>query len=323
MRLGIVGCSEIAFQRFMPATENIKDLQVVAVAEEYDRSKLKPFCDTYNLEGMDCFDALITRDDIDALYIPQPPALHFKWAKKALESGKHVLIEKPSTIRLSDSEELVQIAKSKELALHENYMFQYHSQIEEIKKMVRQGIVGNIRNIRCSFGFPMRAQNDFRYNKELGGGALLDAGGYTAKLATLFLGKTIKVDAATLNSLDGYEVDMYGSVQLSNDEGMVCQSSFGMDNGYQCSLEIWGSKGRIFTNRIFTAPEGFSPIVLVETAEGKKEITLSSDNHFKKSIEQFINEIHNEEKRIDMYEGILLQAKLVEDIHKNNILHGE
>lgn len=314
MRLGIVGCSEIAFRRFMPAVEEIRDIEVVAVAEEYDKSKLEPFCKEYNIEGMSSFEQLIQREDIDLLYVPQPPALHYEWARLALLAGKHVLIEKPSTIQYADSEKLVRLASEKGLALHENYMFQYHSQIEQIKNMVSEGIVGEVRNIRCDFGFPMRAENDFRYNKQLGGGALLDAGGYTVKLATLFLGKTIQVDAATLNSLPGFEVDMYGNVQFSNSNGEVCQASFGMDNGYRCSLEIWGSKGWIYTNRIFTAPESYSPVVFVETAEQKEEIVLDADMHFKKSIEEFIDQINNTKKREKMYDEILLQARLVDDI---------
>lgn len=314
MRLGIVGCSEIAFRRFMPAVEEIGDIEVVAVAEEYDQSKLEPFCKEYNIEGMSSFEQLIQREDIDLLYVPQPPALHYEWARLALLAGKHVLIEKPSTIQYADSKELVRLASEKGLALHENYMFQYHSQIEQIKNMVSEGIVGEVRNIRCDFGFPMRAENDFRYNKQLGGGALLDAGGYTAKLATLFLGKTIQVDAATLNRQPGFEVDMYGNVQFSNSNGEVCQASFGMDNGYRCSLEIWGSKGRIYTNRIFTAPENYSPVVFVETAEKKEEIVLDADMHFKKSIEEFIDQINNTKEREKMYDEILLQAKLVDAI---------
>ena len=168
MKLGIIGCSEIAFRRFMPVAKEIESLEVVAVAEEYDKSKLAPFCETYELEGVESFDALIQRADLDALYIPQPPALHFPWAKKALENGKHVLLEKPSTTRLEDSESLVSIAREKGLALHENYMFQYHSQIGKIKELLDEGVIGELRNIKCNFGFPMRAQNDFRYSKELG-----------------------------------------------------------------------------------------------------------------------------------------------------------
>lgn len=314
IRLGILGCSEIAFRRFMPAVKDIQDLQPVAVAEEYDRRKLEGFCKEYDLEGGDSFEELIGRQDIDAIYVPQPPALHYKWAKRALECGKHVLVEKPSTTRYAWSKELTELAEVKGLALHENYMFQYHSQIREIKEFLSRGEIGDIRLIKANFGFPMRAQNDFRYNRALGGGALLDAGGYTLKLATLMLGSTVRVEAAQLNYLAGFDVDMYGSASLSNSDGMVCQIGFGMDCAYQCSLEVWGSKGRLFTNRIFTAPDGYCPQVTIEIGNKVKTVSLKADSHFQHSIEQFLLEITEPEFRKKMYEEILLQAKLVDEI---------
>ncbi len=312
--LGIVGCAEIAFRRFMPAALQVEGLTVKAVAEEYDPSKLELFTNEYHLETENSFEKLIAREDISALYIPQPPALHYKWAKKALEAGKHVLVEKPSTTSYADTKDLVETARSKNLALHENYMFAYHSQIAAIRKMIDDGEVGDVRLISAQFGFPMRAQNDFRYNRALGGGALLDAGGYTLKLATVLLGKTIKVDSAHLNGLDGFEVDMYGSASVSNDDGVVCHLGFGMDCGYRCSLEIWGSKGRIYTNRIFTAPETLEPTVFIETGEGTREVKLDKDMHFKHSIENFVRECTDEQARNEMYDAILLQSKLVEDV---------
>ena len=314
VRLGILGCSEIAFRRFMPATKAIDDLQVVAVAEQYDKTKIKPFCDEYGIEGMESFDDLIARDDIDAIYVPQPPAFHYMWAKKALEAGKHVLVEKPSTTSLADSKSLVDLASSKGLALHENYMFQYHSQISDVKKLIDSGAIGDVRLYSAQFGFPMRSSNDFRYNKKLGGGALLDAGGYTIKLASLYLGDSIKVDAAKLNGLEGFEVDMFGNARLSNDKGEVFNVAFGMDCGYRCSLEVWGSKGRLYTNRIFTAPDNYEPIVYIETNDGTEEIKLAADSHFTTSIKEFMAEIQDTDKRQKMYDSILLQAGLVEKV---------
>ena len=317
VRLGILGCSDIAFKRFMPVVGNIDNLKVVAVGEEYDMKKLEPFCREYNLEGEDNFEHLIAREDIDAVYVPQPPALHYKWAKQALENGKHVLVEKPSTISYKYSKALVDIAAEYDLTLHENYMFQYHSQISSIKEIISSGEIGEIRLIRADFGFPIRNQNDFRYNKALGGGALLDAGGYTVKLATLLLGENVEVDTAQLNYLPGYEVDMYGSASLSNSDGQVCQIGFGMDCAYQCSLEIWGSRGRLYTNRIFTAPDGYKPLIKVETSKGIKEIILAADSHFQHSIERFMAGIIDREVRREMYNEILLQADLVEAIRKS------
>ena len=314
IRIGILGCSEIAFRRFMPALQEVSNIQAVAVAEEYAPVKLDDFCKAYSIEGTNSFDQLLERDDIDAIYVPQPPALHFKWAMKALGAGKHVLVEKPSTTCFADSQKMVKTARDKGLALHENYMFKYHSQINEIKRLIASGELGELRLIRANFGFPMRAQNDFRYNKALGGGALLDAGGYTVKLATELLGPSIKVDSAQLNGKTGYEVDMYGSASLSNDDGLICQVGYGMDCQYMCSLEIWGSTGRLFTNRIFTAPVGYKPTVLIEKGAEKKELVFTEDSSFAHSIEAFKEEITNLEKRLAMYDEILLQAKLIDTI---------
>lgn len=317
MKIGILGCSEIAYRRFMPAVKEVDGVHVQAVAEEYAPEKLDAFCQEYRMERETSFESLINRSDIDAVYIPQPPALHYKWAKRALECGKHVLVEKPSTTEYSLSEKLVNTAREKGLALHENYMFQYHSQIKEIQAMLQEGEIGDIRLIRADFGFPIRKREDFRYNAELGGGALLDAGGYTLKLATLFLGNTVKVDSSTLAYMEGYEVDMYGNAMLSNEAGCVCQVGFGMDCHYRCSLEIWGSQGRLYTDRIFTAPPGYEPVVLIEKAGGKKEVKLSADGHFRHSLEEFCQELFNADKRIHMYEEILLQAKLVDQVVRN------
>lgn len=316
IRLGILGCSDIAFKRFMPAAKCVEGLEVVAVAEEYDPRKLAPFCEAYGLEGAESFAEVIGRDDIDAIYVPQPPALHHRWAKQALLAGRHVLVEKPSTTEYALSEDLVNTAAAAKLALHENYMFQYHSQIARIRELIAGGAIGEVRLYSACFGFPMRAQNDFRYNRVLGGGALLDAGGYTAKLATLLLGGDIRVTAAQLNGLDGFEVDMYGSASFVNGAGTVCQVAFGMDCGYRCSLEVWGSKGRLLTNRIFTAPDGYRPTVTIERQDGAETIALEADSHFRRSIEQFVREITDDSAREAMYADILTQARLVEDMRR-------
>ena len=123
INLGIIGCAEIAFRRFIPASLQVSELKAVAVAEEYAPDKLEQFEETYGIEGYRSFNMILEDPSIDAVYIPQPPALHYKWAKKALEAGKHVLVEKPSTTSYEDTADLVKTAKEKGLALHENYQF--------------------------------------------------------------------------------------------------------------------------------------------------------------------------------------------------------
>ena len=260
IRIGIICPSEIAFRRFMPALQKASDkIQFAGIAysspeewfgdiskitpeaikeqQERESNKAQTFIDAFGGKIYNGYQTLIESKDIDAIYLPLPPALHYKWAKMALENGKHVFVEKPSTTSLADTDELIKIASEKGLALHENYMFIFHNQLKALDDVVAGGEIGEVRLYRISFGFPRRAQNDFRYNKALGGGALLDAGGYTMKYASYLLGNTARVIAAQTNYIPEFEVEMFGSATMVNDNGTTAQLAFGMDNDYKCEID--------------------------------------------------------------------------------------
>lgn len=331
IKIGVLCPSEIALRRFMPALMKCKDFEFAGISsastEEWfgeptgelvksEKGKAKKFTDSYGGRLFESYNEMLGSPEIDAVYIPLPPALHFRWAKKALENGKHVLIEKPFTTALADTEELLKIAKANDLAVHENYMFVYHSQLDWIKNRLTE--IGEIRHIRIDFGFPFRGANDFRYIKELGGGALLDCGGYTVKLAGLFLGESAMITASQLNTKSGFDVDIYGSATLTNFDGLTAQIAFGMDNSYKCSLEIWGSEGTIYTNRILTAPDGFEPVVTVKKGNDEQQFTLPADDTFAKSIKFFEKCVDNEQVRTKHYSEIHRQSASVEKILRGN-----
>lgn len=331
IRIGIICPSEIAFRRFLPSLAEDKNFTYVGVAiadksewngdvaDEVISNELKKaerFAETYGGNVYTSYKALITSNDIDAIYLPLPPALHYQWAKLALEEGKHVFVEKPSTISYETSKELTTLAKEKKLALHENYMFQYHSQITEIKEMIENGEIGKVHSYHAKFGFPMRAVNDFRYNKVLGGGALLDAGGYVIKLATKLLGKNLTMLASTMKDYSETNVDMYGSYMFKNEKDEVFIGEYGMDCEYQCSLSVWGSKGILTTDRVFTAPDNLKPIVNVLHDGATKKIEMQADSHFRKSIRKFYEAVNTDDVRETIYQEIERQAKLVDKARK-------
>lgn len=326
-RIGIICPSEIAFRRFLPALKEASCFEYAGVAiankEEFvgatdeilakERAKAQTFVDNYGGKIYEGYRKLIESEDIDAVYLPLPPGLHYQWAKVALAADKHILVEKPCTTTLANTNDLLQEAESKNLAVHENYMFAFHDQLKAVNDIVDSGEIGDVRLYRISFGFPMRAQNDFRYNKALGGGALLDCGGYTFKYASMLLGPTAKMKYAQSNNIDGFNVDMYGSAALVNDKGVTAQVAFGMDHNYKCELEVWGSKGTIYTNRILTAPAGFTPEVIIRKGNEEEKRNLPADDAFKKSILHFCKCIEINDDRKENYQSLLRQAALVED----------
>jgi len=262
------------------------------------------------------YDDLLNDPNIDAVYLPLPPALHYEWAFKALNKKKHILLEKPFTINLSDTLALITFAKHNNLALHENYMFVFHRQLQKIQLLLQQNIIGKIREYRIDFGFPKRTENDFRYNKTLGGGALLDCGGYSIKLATILLGDTARLMYSTLKYPEEYDIDLYGSAILENDMNEIAKVSFGMDNAYKCDLEIWGSLGTIQTNRIFTASHNFTPTIRIKKGSEAEVLSIESDDQFYNSIDYFYQCINDLDLRQQSYQAIHKQSKLVEQIQK-------
>lgn len=330
INIGVICPSEIAFRRFMPALSTFPDFHFAGIAmansEEWkgrskeqtdrEREKAMSFINTYGGRLFESYSQIVNSDSIDALYLPLPPALHYDWAKQCLLAGKHILVEKPFTTDFQQTKELISIANERELAVHENYMFVFHDQLKDIQNVINSRKIGEVRLFRISFGFPRRNQNDFRYNKQLGGGALLDCGGYTIKYASLLLGSSVKVQSATLNYINEFEVDLFGSGVLTNSRNDVVQIAFGMDNSYKCELEVWGSKGTLYTNRVLTAPAGFVPEMVLKTGDTEEIHLLSSDDAFKKSIRYFYNCIKDTQVRTDNIKSILLQSKLVDDFIK-------
>ncbi len=338
IRIGIICPSEIAFRRFLPALTN-KDNKdrfrfvgiAIACPEEWfddvsqtskdqiedqqkrEKEKARSFVDAYGGHIFDSYHEIVTSGDVDAIYIPLPPALHYKWAKLALENGKHVMVEKPSTTCSRDSRALIEIARQNGLALHENYMFVFHKQIREINEIIRGGqAIGIPRLYRITFGFPRRALSDFRYNRKLGGGALLDAGGYTIRYASELLGASASLTAASVGYDPDFEVEVFGAATMINQEGQVAQLAFGMDNDYRCDLEVWGTKGTLTTGRVLTAPVGYVPRYTLKRNQEYTEHTLSEDDAFGKSLERFSACIELEDIREMNYEIIDRQMQLVQ-----------
>ena len=331
IRIGVLCPSEIAFRRFMPALKKLEKFSYIGLAAATEREfsgadndevkpseleKAEKFAAAYGGKIFKGYESLITSDEIDAVYLPLPPALHYKWGKKVLQAGKHLLMEKPFTTSQAETEELLALAAEKSLAVHENYMFLYHSQLQKVKELIADGTLGELRLLRMAFGFPKRGADDFRYKKALGGGALLDCGGYPVRLALELLGESTKVVQAQLSQPKGYEVDLFGSAVLKNDAGLCAQVSFGMDNAYQCQLEIWGSKSTLIAPRIFTAGVDVLPKLVIRSSNSEEIVELPQDDQFYHSIELFSQEIENTKKQMVMRNGIYRQATAIEEIRE-------
>ena len=251
INIAVVGCADIAIRKVLPALHNLKsDFNLIAIASR-DYQKAKGLAITYGCEAVEGYENLLKIAHIDAVYIPLPTGLHDRWVTFFLKADKHVYVEKPVSMSLDETSKFIALAKKKSLSLFEGYMFKHHNQHKVIKKIIRQGIIGDIRFFSSSFGFPPLEKGNIRYDPKLGGGALLDVGGYPLKAAQMFLGD-LSVQASIINHQADQEVDIHGSALLKNIDGVGASISFGFDNFYKNEYEIWGTKGKILLQMAFT-----------------------------------------------------------------------
>ena len=139
-----------------PATD------LVAVCD-LDQARLDKVLSPYpSVEGTTGFDALIARDDIDAIAIATPVDTHAPLGVAALEAGKHVLIEKPLASSIEDAEKLVATAKANDRILMVDHIFVYSEPVRKMKEVIDGGEMGDIYfidSIRINLGLIQRDIN--------------------------------------------------------------------------------------------------------------------------------------------------------------------
>ena len=90
-------------------------------------------------------DDILLSKEIDAVVIATPVFTHFSLAKKALENGKHVLLEKPMTSTIKEAEELMNLAKQKGLLLMVDHTFLYTGAVMKMKQLINEKTIGEIQ----------------------------------------------------------------------------------------------------------------------------------------------------------------------------------
>ena len=314
LRIGVMGCSSFAHRAMIPALAECENIQLVAVAsreaEKADRMALAFGC--RSIEG---YDELLKQKDIDAIYMPLPTGLHAEWCPRALLAGKHLLVEKSFALTESSALEMLSLARERNRLVFENFQFQTHAQWTRLKSFMTSGEIGSVHLIRSTFGFPPLSKNNFRWNPSLGGGALLDAGAYMAKVAQLLLGTGLEVRGATLKVDDETGVDCYGEAMLRNAQGQVAQVAFGFDYFYQCRVELLGTKGKVSSGRVFTAPPDHHPRFFIEVQDGCREEMLPPDNHYVNMWRWFATTVASGEYQ-SHWDMLRDQAHLLSEIRK-------
>ena len=321
MKIGILGCANIARKYAIKSFQSQQNAEVAFIGSR-DAAKAKTWAQDFGIKSFGTYDDLLDDKSIDAVYVPLPIGLHEEWLIKAAKAGKHIISEKSLTESFAATKEVVDICEKKNVVLYENFMCDYHPQHAKVLELIKNGEVGEPTIFRGFFGFPLMKEDNFRYNKELGGGSLNDAGAYTVFMARKIIGEEPVSVSANLHTDPKFNVDMRGSAILEFAGGKSALIAFDFNALYQNNYSVWGSKGMINVKRAYSIPPELKPEIELIKNENMKEVVSQIDipasNHFDLIFSDFCDTVLNKEKRKEkiesIYEKILNQARVLEAI---------
>ena len=244
---GIIGLGSIA-ERFAVTMQKMEGVQLKAVASRTKVHALE-FGKKFEVEEKCCYgsyEELMQDETIDAIYIAVPHPFHKENAIRCLSHGKAVLCEKPVTMNKAETEEVIKAAKQHKVFFMEAMKSRFMPINKEIRKIVKEGIIGQPTFMRAELGFKADFEPEGRlFNRELGGGALLDIGIYPISYCAYLLGTKPKLIQSSLH-YGVTNVDENGSIQLSYENEALAQIYCTIRANTRKDASLIGTEGSIY-----------------------------------------------------------------------------
>lgn len=254
IKWGVLSTARIGVNKVVPGMAQASNCRMIAIASS-DLSKARDWADRLGLPiAYGSYEELLADSSIDAIYNPLPNHLHVDWSIKALEMGKHVLCEKPLGLDTENAQRLVDAAESHpELKVMEAFMYRFHPQWIEAKRLLDDGKIGKLRSIHSIFSYFNDDPDNIRNQADIGGGGLLDIGCYCVSLSRfLFGGLPLKV-VGKVERDPILKVDRLASGLLDFGTGTSSFTCSTQLSRYQ-RVQILGTDGRIEIEIPFNAP---------------------------------------------------------------------
>lgn len=330
---GIIGLGNAA-KSFATGFSNLTNAKLLSIASK-NLEKLDYFKKNYFIEDNRAFthyEDVLSCKDIDMIYIALPNSMHLEWIINCAKNKKNILVEKPATLNSEELRLALIEVNSNNVFFTEGFLYMHHPQTLKIIELVKKNSIGKIYKINISFGndalggkkfFGYRLKkpnkNKRLFNKQLGGGAILDMGCYVISMATLlaknisseFINPNLKVTNLKIGKTG---VDEHAAAKLYFQDKLEINVEASIINKLKNNLEILGTKGKIQVEQPWFP--GFQSIIY-QTINGIKDTVSIKTNfniyaHQLNSISDFIIKKKDENRSIIKQNDIMDNMKILD-----------
>ncbi|TWT49812.1 1,5-anhydro-D-fructose reductase [Thalassoglobus neptunius] len=261
-RWGVLGAAAIAMKNW-DSIRNSGNGQVVAIASR-SKERSEAFIDACQLsrpvaerpDAVEGYQALLDRDDIDAVYIPLPTGLRKEWVIKAAQAGKHVMCEKPCAVSVSDLNEMLDACRENDVQFMDGVMYMHSKRLAALRDVIDdENNLGQLRRIQTHFSFCAPdefIQNNIRVSSDLEPqGCVGDLGWYTIRMCLFVMNyqlpKTVSGrqlgEHGRADSPNPVPMEFVGELQFDGGVSAGFYNSFRTE--HQQLVHVSGTKGNL------------------------------------------------------------------------------
>ena len=279
--------------KVLPSIKNNKQIQIKYILTKQNHRDIG----LKNIKWLGSKEELKSKQDIDFVYISSINTNHFKNIKFALLHKFNVICEKPICLKTNQFRELIKISKLKKVKFFEMIQYKHHPVFFKLKEILTENLIGKVKQVDVGFKIPLKDKNNFRFKKELGGGAIYDVGFYPISIMfTLFNTKKIKIIETKFKKEN--KLDVKGSLSAVNENEILFKLSWGFKSLYKNFLRISGTKGKIEIKFIFSKKISQGAKIILNTSKKKvihikkaNQINLAFKDILKSNRTDFIKEL--------------------------------
>lgn len=287
LRWGIIGAGHIA-SKFAQGMLDSLTGELVAVASRSLENAQKFGAEHGIKRCYGDYNALLADAEVDAVYIANLHPDHAEWAIKSAQAGKHILCEKPITMNYAQTEAVVAAARANDVFLMEAYMYRCHPQTAKLVEIIKERVIGEVRLIRATFSFNIGDRPESRLlAHELGGGGILDVGGYCTSIARLLAGAACgqafvePTEVTAVGVIGKTRVDEYTVASMKFPGGILAEVSCGVQLSQDNTVHIFGTAGDILIPMPWqpTRDNSCAKIIINRTGETAQVLEIPLERH--------------------------------------------
>lgn len=318
VKWGVLSTAKIGLKQVIPAMQKGLYSEISAIASRNDEAAQNAAEKMTIDKAYGSYEELLDDPTIEAVYIPLPNHLHVEWTEKCMQAGKHVLLEKPIGLNYQEAEQLFKIARNyPKVKLMEAFMYRHHPQMVEVKRLIDDGTIGEVRSVFSTFTYYNNDPKDIRNQADIGGGGLLDIGCYCISIARFLFRSEPNRVSGSIEFDPRLKIDRLTSGILDFEEGMstfVCSTQL-VNQQY---ARVLGTKGKIEIVTPFTPQPNEHTKIILDNGAKRKEITFEPCDKYTIQGDLFSIAILNDQDPPTPIEDGIANMKVIDAIFKSS-----